>query len=768
MLLRTASHGIPQAITLDFLIPRAVLRRNLAGTSRKASRSFTTRSIAHAPSGPAQPSTSAAPLTPGAVLSQLDHDVGAFDEHSLATMTSAQVDAFNGMIPVLRHALSKRDTPRVAATWATLKARDLLPFFGVHHYGMCSAGVAGYLSPRKPPLELNADDEWLLRDIAVVSAAGGATDGLKALMLRAISNKQPDGALALYEEYLQHLRRKGGLPEEVSESAEEDAAANDGLSADDASAALGSLVRDEVLLAAIVAHAQKNSFADALHAYLQAGTRISPSTVEELSFLPQVDGALKAKVIAWARRLDTAALLARPPSLMKHLTNLTRDAADKSLERLYSSAIAGAGGTQDMDPWLAITPAQLGGTRIVALPDFFWASFLRSFLSVRRPDLAERLWDDMLRLNVQPDIAAWNALLDGYAQMRSLSAVLKTWEVMHEQRVKPDALSYRALISAHFTAGKFEEALKLFHAFEQDHKKRGVPLEGSAVLAVYNSTLHGLLFVNREEEAQAIKKGMEERGPKPDVVTYNTFMRYYGRKGNLKAMAHLLQQLEPAGVKADVYTFSTLLAAMLKVRADAGQLVINFMKKQGVVPDTTALTAIIDHQLQEQTPQSFKVAMDLLSRMERGEFEDARPNAITYTAVLTAINRGDWLERSVVEEYSKRMWETMQSRDIQPNRVTYNVLLKASLENQEPEGLENAMRYYRDMVRNRVHIGSDTWYILLKGLMDRKEWGIAKEVMEDMRGFKMNRITGSLRTLLNRLSRRTGSSREAAGQAAYQ
>ncbi|KAJ3009359.1 hypothetical protein NUW54_g2808 [Trametes sanguinea] len=62
-------------------------------------------------------------------------------------------------------------------------------------------------------------------------------------------------------------------------------------------------------------------------------------------------------------------------------------------------------------------------------------------------------------------------------------------------------------------------------------------------------------------------------------------------------------------------------------------------------------------------------------------------NAITYTAVLTAINRGDWLERSVVEEYSKRMWETMQSRDIQPNRVTYNVLLKASLENQEPEGL---------------------------------------------------------------------------------
>ncbi|KAI8980712.1 hypothetical protein BD414DRAFT_420570 [Trametes punicea] len=766
MLLRTAGHAVPPAIALDFLIPRTVLRRNFSESAHLSSELFHTtgfgrrsRPLSSLPSA-ASPSSSRS-LTPGAVLQQLDRDVGTFDEQTLATTTNAQIETFNSSIPELSSALAKRDTQRVSELWATLKNSKLFTFFGPHHHDICSRGVSDYFAKRSHSDRFPEHEERLLRDIALVAAAGGCTDGLRTLMFREIKMRRPDAALALYEEYLEALREKGVLRRDESEEAEEERP-EEVASSDDAPPAL-SPIRDEILLAAIVAYAQKNSFADALKVYLKAATRVSPSTVEEFTQLLRFDHALSAKMNLYARRLNAAALLARPPTLMKHLTNLTQDSAHVPLERLYSTAIAGA---TDPDPWLALTRQQLSGTRVVLLPDFFWPSFIRSFLACRRTDLAERLWDDMVKLGVKPDIVAWNAFLDGYGQMRSLPAVLKMWEIMNAQRVKPDALSHRALISAHFAANQPEGALQRFHQFERDYLTRGVSLEDSAVLAVYNTMLHGLLFVSREEDALAIKTKMETKGPKPDVVTYNTFMRYYGRKGNLRAMAGILQQLEPAGVKADVYTFSTLLSAMLKVRADAGEIVMNFMKKQGVVPDTTALTAIINNQLQDRTPQSFKVAMDLLSKMERGEFGDARPNAITYTSVLTAINRGMWLERSVVEEYNRRIWETMRSRDLQPNRTTYNVLLKASLDNPEPEGLENAMRYYRDMTLHGAHMGTDTWYILLKGLMDREQWDVAREVVEDMRGYKLNNITGSLRTLMNRLGRRNGSG-DAAAAAAY-
>ncbi|KAI0331972.1 hypothetical protein GY45DRAFT_1321526 [Cubamyces sp. BRFM 1775] len=736
MLLRTASHGIAPAIALDFLIPRTILCQTLSRADRRHVGSLHTSPRRHQ-SSTAQP-LRRSPLssTRGntAGLSQLTQDLDVFDEQSLAGLTHAQIDAYNSTMPKLRAALHHGDVGKVRKLWTLLKSRNSLAFFGPHHHGMCARGVAE-ICKKTPPRQLGEDIELVLRDMAMHSAAAGATEGLKALMLCAIKDRRPDDALALYEEYLGKLREKGLLRSDdpESEESEED-------SEEDEFPSL-SPIRDEVLLSAIVAHAQRDSFYDALQLYLKADTRIAQSTVEDFTHILHFDRALSAKMNQYARRLSTASLLARPPTLMKHLANLTRDSATISLEKLYTSTIAGA---RDPDPWLAITPEELSATRVVLLPDFFWPSFIKSFLACRQTNIVVQVWDDMLKFGVKPPLAAWNALLDGYGHIRELKSVLQVWELMHKQGVKPDALSHRALISAYLTVGQADDALVRFHAFEREYLKRGSSMGDSGALAVYNTTLHGLLFASRVDDALEIKKKMQTNGPKPDITTYNTFLRYHGRKGELKSMARILQELEPAGVKADIFTFSTLLASMIRVRADAGKIVVNFMRKQGVEPDTTALTAIIDHQLEERTPQGFKVAMELLSKMERGEFGDAKPNAITYTSVLTAINRGDWLSKQVVEEYSQRLWETMRTRGIKPNRTAYNVLLRASLENKEPEGLENALRYYRDMVNSRVHMGTDTWYIMLKGLMDRKRWEEAEMVVEDMRKYKLNRITSSL------------------------
>ncbi|KAI0673435.1 hypothetical protein C8Q78DRAFT_1076447 [Trametes maxima] len=741
MLLRTASHGItPAVLTLDFLIPRTVSYRNGSRANHNASQSndrTSRKPHKGTPQRLASSSSTPSALTPGAVLTRLHDDLGIFDEQALSSLTNAQVEAFNSAIPDLRVAFAQHDIPRVWETWSLLRKRNLLAFFGPAQYDVCSRSVAG-LCKRTPVGQLAEDDARVLRDIALVCAAGGSTAGLKSLMLSAIKGGKPKVALELYAQYLNHLREKGVLSGEVGSL--------ETSSGEEETSLAPSPVRDEILFAAIVAHAQLGSFADALQVYLQAGTRVAPTTLEDYNRILHSDHALWTTASLYARRLNTAALLSCPPTLVKHLSNLTRDSADVSLERLYSTTIAGI---HDADPWVALTPDQLGGERVVLLPYFFWTSFLKSFMACRRTDLAVRLWDDMLRLGVKPELAAWNALLDGYGNLRSIDAVLTTWEVMRTQNVKPDALSYRAVVSAFSAVGQVDNALQWFHTFEREHLKSGVSPEDSGVLALYNTILHVLLFVSREEEAHEIKKQMETKGPKPDVATYNTFLRYYGRKGDLKTMAQVLQQLEPAGVTADVYTFSTLLSAMGKVRPDAGQIVINFMTKQGVVPDTTSLTSVINHQLRECTPRSFKIAMDLLSSMEHGEFGDAQPSSITYTSILTAINRGGWLGRQIVEETNKRIWDTMQSKDLRPNRTTYNVLLQAALQGHEPEGLENAMKYYRDMLRRRVHVGTDTWYILLKGLMDRKQWEVAGEVVRDMRQYKAT-ITGSLRTLVDR------------------
>ncbi|KAH9846807.1 hypothetical protein C2E23DRAFT_851087 [Lenzites betulinus] len=751
MLKRSTHHRIPLGITLEFLVPRANLRFK---SSYDASRSPSLpnslsgrRNISSRPPRAAPESSSA--LTSGGILTKLERDVRPFSEQHLSTLSNAQIDAFNVAIPGLRVALGQRDLTKAAEVWSQLKARNLVAFLGPAHHDVCAVAVR-ILCKKLQLDELSGEDVQLLSEIAVVCAIGGSSDGLRALMLSAIGANHPEVALGLYHQYSDQLHEKEALRSEDvkvpnhAPGVDHPAIIDEPPAVDDEATSSSSLVRDDILVAAIIAHAQLDSFQGALQMFLEANTRASITIPDDvLRSIPSGSG-LRRKVSHYIRHLNAAALISRPFALAKHLSNLVRDAANLSLERLYTTAIEGVRGEDH--PWLAITPDQLSTTRVILLPHTFWTSFLKSFFACRQTALVERLWDDMLRLGVKPDLAAWNTLLDGYGDMRSIQAVLTTWSLMKTERMKPDALSYRAVIAALFKAGDVDQALEVFRTFERDFLKDGVPLDDSAVLAVYNTTLHSLLFVSREEDANVIKKKMQEIGPKPNIVSYNTFLRYYGRKGTLKPMAGVLQELETSGLKADIYTFSTLLASLLRVRPDADRIVMNFMEKQGVAPDTTALTAIIDHQLQERTPEAFKVAMDLVSKMEHGKFGEAQPNAITYTSIVTAINHGKWLEQQVVDECNRRIWDRMQSRGIQPSRTTYNVLLRTSLANREPEGLEYAMKYYREMLRQRVYLSSDTWYILLKGLVDRRRWDVAEEVVKDMRRHKANNLTSSLRT----------------------
>ncbi|EPT04001.1 hypothetical protein FOMPIDRAFT_120794 [Fomitopsis schrenkii] len=255
----------------------------------------------------------------------------------------------------------------------------------------------------------------------------------------------------------------------------------------------------------------------------------------------------------------------------------------------------------------------------------------------------------------------------------------------------------------------------------------------TSVLVVYNSMLHGLLFYDREKDARALLQEMQLEGPAPDIVTYNTFLRWYARKDQLKSLAEVLQMLEPTGLKGDVYTFSIVLSALMKVRDDAPQIMLSLMERHGVQPNTATMTSIIDQQVRAHTQTGFRSALDLLSRMERGDIKGAEPNEVTYTAMLTAIHRSTRLERNVIEEYRDIIWKRMQDRGIKPVRSTYNTIIKSCFDNPDSESVQWAMKYYRDMVRRGLFMANDTWYILLQGLLRRKEYALANELVNDMR-----------------------------------
>ncbi|EPQ60614.1 hypothetical protein GLOTRDRAFT_97722 [Gloeophyllum trabeum ATCC 11539] len=404
------------------------------------------------------------------------------------------------------------------------------------------------------------------------------------------------------------------------------------------------------------------------------------------------------------------------------------DQATNSLERLYSSIHAGFSGPY---PWLAATPESVSSERPVLMPTVGWTSFILAFLKCRKPELAEKLWNDMVELGIKPGVEMWTALLDGYGAIRALDETLVTWESMKAAKIKPDPMAYRAFISTLFHMRKPDQAMGRFREFEKSGQAKDA--ETSQILAVYNTALHGLLLNFKEEEARSLYERMKETGPTPDIVSYNTFLRFHARKGDMKSFADWLKALTDAGLVGDVFTWSTVLFALFKAgRKDGPQMVTNIMRVQNIEPNVATYTSIIDHAVRERDEATLKAAFDLLRWMEQQEPE-VRPNQVTYTSILSGMYRDEWLDPAVREECRVYIMESMQRRKMQPNRVTYHILLKACLRNPGPEGLRQALSYYNEMGERKIHKDYDTWYIILQGLVRRGDWDVAQEMVNEIR-----------------------------------
>lgn len=292
-----------------------------------------------------------------------------------------------------------------------------------------------------------------------------------------------------------------------------------------------------------------------------------------------------------------------------------------------------------------------------------------------------------------------------------------------------------------------EEKFKEFH--KEAAKKKELLSDTTAVESLYNAVISGYLFNKRETEADELFEKMKEEGPSPSIITYNTFMSHYQRLGNFKAISSTLQAIRTAGLKGDPHTFSALLMALLQIvpRTEAIARTRRIMQAQGVRPDAIIYSTVISHLLREREPQNLKAAMDLLAQMEADGDPELHPTAGTYTAVLLAIHRWEGLAGDLVADYTDYITRRMRARKMPMNKAAYNALIKACLANRESTGVRSALRYYREMVTKRVELTHDTWYILIHGLLFRKEIGLANQLVDELEASGL-KVKGSLASMV--------------------
>lgn len=611
------------------------------------------------------------------------------------------------------------------------------------HYKTLSELVCSHLYKMSPPEDLGPETKTMVERFAFKTATEySSSNALAAYLLFHIKRNRPRDVIDLYQTFIESVGPTTSQPRGPISS-------DEGLAlSDDDDPELADLGRISVLLAVTTAHIMTGSFKGAFDTYRATDIRFhhyrKKDFLQHLGYNP----TLQAKVQGYLKRLEIADLVARPPSLSKHIMNLSHPNTANTLERLYDTIMDGI---RASDHYLAVQPSEVSGTRLASLTPAGWTSFQTAFIKCERMDLAAKVWSDLSELGVRPGVAMWTAILDTYADRRDSSRVMNTWRMMQRERIRPDALSYRALISVLFDDRKPEEAMRNFGEYQRlfkDHSDHAI--------SVYNTVIRGLLSHNRIYEVSSILAKMRLAGPTPDVVSYNTLLAYYARLNDFKALANVVATMSAANISGDVVTFSTILTALLQVgKEDAPATILNLMRKQGIQPNVATYSAIIDHQMRAQTEESLQAALAMLDKMEQDA--SIKPNEVTYTSILTGLYRGNWLTHQKADEVRKNIVVRMRKMQIKFRPPTYHILIRACFESSDPLGYRDALAFFQEMEDQSIPRVQNTWYLLLNGLMGLGKWDVARGMIAEM--FKSgHEPSRGMRNLISEIHRRQASS----------
>lgn len=255
---------------------------------------------------------------------------------------------------------------------------------------------------------------------------------------------------------------------------------------------------------------------------------------------------------------------------------------------------------------------------------------------------------------------------------------------------------------------------------------------------------------------------------KPDLFSFNIVLRDLATRGDVPAMMNLMQRLPQYDLKPDVVTYTTLIKGLLQIdNVEGAQGVLKIMQEAGIKPTVLTYNLLISYECKHGDKRRMLKAEKMRQEIERAGF---RLNVQLWTALVAGYFRAG-LPREGLQHLRR-----MNDQGIRPDRVTYNVLLRAASGadatelrevsktlrkiSKEPTSMHRSdhlvcLEILEHMYQNNVQPDSDTWYIILSGLARQDDVTGVTAVLDRMnkRRFVV-RANSALAKLVDDLRRR--------------
>ncbi|XP_057815493.1 pentatricopeptide repeat-containing protein At2g13600-like [Cryptomeria japonica] len=210
-----------------------------------------------------------------------------------------------------------------------------------------------------------------------------------------------------------------------------------------------------------------------------------------------------------------------------------------------------------------------------------WNSMITGYVQNGVLDEAVQLFEEMPQRNV----VSWTAIISGYAQNGIFDKALEMFKEMQLTGVKPNSATFVSILPACAKTGALAQGIEIHQKiFECGYMSDVVDVVVTALIYMYAKC-------GNVQKACRLFYKIPER----DVTSWNALIVGYAQNGILDEALHIFKQMQLAGVKTDLSTFSTILPVCAKLGAlERGMDIHQKIIKSGFLSNVIVVTSLID------------------------------------------------------------------------------------------------------------------------------------------------------------------------------
>ncbi|XP_035718953.1 pentatricopeptide repeat-containing protein 1, mitochondrial-like [Vespa mandarinia] len=363
----------------------------------------------------------------------------------------------------------------------------------------------------------------------------------------------------------------------------------------------------------------------------------------------------------------------------------------------------------------------------------------------------EKFQDNIARIprRLKLSIGQYAQKIKSYISNGDLSSALNVLTLVRENRDKPTNFMYNLLIRAYALQGDIKQCFSLYNKMKKDQLK---PTD-----ATYTSLFNACAESNNKslalEQLNKLRFNLYETGYLLNETHYNTLVKVYSRHNCIIEAFEVVDEMRDKRVPIKEVTYNSLLNAAISDK-EAGMrhalIIWHLMKKYRIKPSLITYNLLF-RAMRDTKFGNYKindVLMPELINTKLNISEGTRPNLLSRPPVINTLPIPIVIKNKNVEcvlspdTYLNDIFENnrfilfggfeniiriMEEDNVTPNEVTATLLLDLI-----PNTVDAENSFLQYIESKKITLDIDFYNMLIKRRSLRKEYGLAKKILEEI------------------------------------